>query len=269
MNLITNAAEAIEEQPGFIKLSTGVLDCDRNLLADSRLVDKPEPGRFVYLEVTDNGIGMSEETQRRIFDPFFTTKFTGRGLGMSAVLGIVKGHGGALFVKSVPGRGSTIKVAFPTIESDINVTTQKAEAAIESRSAATGPLSGSVLVVDDEKSVLRICVTMVKLCGLTVITASDGAEAIRKFRTHSNEIDLVLMDLTMPNMDGVAAMHELRRIKPEIKIILSSGFNEQELDERVGNQNPSGFIRKPYSMKNLKAELRRVLSGTAVEKQYG
>jgi PAS domain S-box-containing protein len=261
MNLITNAAEAIEAQPGVIRLSTGVQLCDRDCLTWSRLVEKPEPGRFVFLEVRDNGAGMSNEVQQRIFDPFFTTKFTGRGLGMSAVLGIIKAHSGALFLDSVPGQGTSVRVLLPV------ATEAEATQATDAAPPATDgefPLSGTVLVVDDERSVLKICVTMVKHCGLTAITASDGAEAVAIFRQRHAEIDLVLMDLTMPNMDGVAAMHELRSINPEIKIILSSGFNEQELDERTRDQNPSGFIRKPYSLKNLKAELTRVLLGAAV-----
>jgi len=259
MNLITNASEAIEIQAGRIKLSTGQVNCDRNCLSKSRLEEKPEPGRFVYLEVSDNGAGMAEKTQHQIFDPFFTTKFTGRGLGMSAVLGIVKAHSGALFLDSAPGRGTTIRVIFPTAE-NASVSPGMETAHAETVSyVSDAPTSGTVLIVDDEKSVLKVCVAMVTLCGFSTITASDGVEAVNTFRLRSNEIDLVLMDLTMPNMDGVAAMQELRRIKPDIRIILSSGFNEQELDERISNQNPSGFIRKPYSMKSLEAELRRVM----------
>jgi two-component system cell cycle sensor histidine kinase/response regulator CckA len=258
MNLITNAAEAIEEQPGFIKLSTGVKDYDLAALAGSRLIDKPEPGRFVYLEVTDNGAGMNEDTQARIFDPFFTTKFTGRGLGMSAVLGIVKGHGGALFVESAPGSGSTITVIFPALESEKIPAAKESEISAEKGAAAEVPLSGTALVVDDEKNVLRIAVAIVKHCGFSVIFAHDGVDAINKFREHAEEIDVVLMDLTMPNMDGVAAMDKLRLIKPDAKIILTSGFNELELDERISGPLPSGFIRKPYSLKEVEAELRRV-----------
>jgi PAS domain S-box-containing protein len=260
MNLITNAAEAIEIQPGQITLSTGITYCDTAYLSRSRLEEKPAPGRFVFLEVTDNGCGMTTQVQQRIFDPFFTTKFTGRGLGMSAVLGIVKAHSGALFLDSTLGKGSTIKVFFPA--SDTNLTMPEIESQhAPSGTIDTGPVTGTVLVVDDEKAVLKICVTMVKHFGFNALTASDGEEAIRTFQAHSDEIALVLMDLTMPNMDGVAAMQELRRIKPEIKIILSSGFNEQDLDERISDQNPSGFIRKPYSMKNLEAELTRVMRG--------
>lgn len=255
MNLITNASEAIEVQAGRIRISTGQQTCSEARLAKSRLEVKPSPGQFVYLEVSDNGAGMSEQTQQRIFDPFFTTKFTGRGLGMSAVLGIVKAHSGALFLDSSPGRGTTIRVVFPTAESQLESPPEIIHVA-EKKSQS---LSGMVLIVDDEKSVLKICVSMVRHCGLATITAFDGAEAVNIFRAHSHEIDLVLMDLTMPNMDGVAAMLELRKIKPDVRIILSSGFNEQELDERIRDQNPSGFIRKPYSLKNLEAELMRVL----------
>lgn len=257
MNLITNASEAIEVQAGRIEISTGQLNCSTVCLAASRLEEKPPPGNFVFIEVSDNGAGMSEQTQQRIFDPFFTTKFTGRGLGMSAVLGIIKAHSGALFLDSTPGEGTTIRVVFPTTEQ--TALPELPPETIQTAGKKSDSLSGMVLIVDDEKSVLKICVSMVRHCGLTTITAADGAEAVTKFRAHSHEIDLVLMDLTMPNMDGVSAMIELRKIKPDIRIILSSGFNEQELDERIRDQNPSGFIRKPYSLKNLEAELRRVL----------
>jgi CheY-like chemotaxis protein len=179
---------------------------------------------------------------------------------MSAVLGIVKGHGGALFIESIPGKGSTIRVAFPAFESKVSEIEPNDNSATDKPAyEVTGAMSGTVLVVDDEKTILRICSTMIKHCGYSVITASDGVEAIRIFRDHCDEIDLVLMDLTMPNMDGAAAMQEIRSIKPDTKIILSSGFNEQELDGRISNQSPSGFIRKPYSMKNLGDELRRVM----------
>ena len=262
MNLITNAAEAIEIQPGRITLSTGQQNCDLACLSKSRLEEKPAPGNFVYLEVRDTGIGMSTQVQERIFDPFFTTKFTGRGLGMSALLGIIKAHSGGLFLESAPGKGTTIRVIFPAAEDAVLTPAESEPAPSETPPVIDdSPLSGTVLVVDDEKSVLKICATMVKLCGFSTITASDGAEAVKTFRQRSDEIDLILMDLTMPNMDGVAAMHELRSIKPDIKIILSSGFNEQELDERISDQNPSGFIRKPYSMSNLETELRRVMQG--------
>ena len=152
---------------------------------------------------------------------------------MSALLGIIKAHSGGLFLESAPGRGTTIRVIFPAAEAAVPPAAPEPAHSEAPPEIANAPLSGTVLVVDDEKSVLKICATMVKLCGFSTITASDGMEAVKTFRQRSDEIDLILMDLTMPNMDGVAAMHELRRIKPDIKIILSSGFNEQELDERI------------------------------------
>jgi len=262
MNLIVNAAESIEEgQQGQIKLTSGIQDCDQSSLAASLLEEKPEPGCYVFFEVRDNGCGMSAETLKRLFDPFFTTKFTGRGLGMSAVMGIMKTHCGALFVESEPGRGTCFRVLFPVSQSAVQVTGTECTASQPETGAIQGsPLSGLALVVDDEKPVLRVCAKMVKLCGFSVITACDGVDAVTKFREHADDIVVVLMDLTMPHMDGIAAMNEICRIRPGIKVILSSGFNDDELSERLTSQAaPAGFIRKPYSMDVLESELQRVV----------
>jgi signal transduction histidine kinase len=271
MNLITNAAESIEDQPGTIRLTTGVRNCDQSFLAGSLLDEKPVPGRYVCMKVSDNGCGMSEETLKRLFDPFFTTKFTGRGLGMSAVMGIMKSHCGALFVDSEPGRGTTFKALFPVSDSVLtdtalerlppNLPLEKGgtESNPEQFIAPENSCSGVVLVVDDEKSVLKVCSKMVTLYGFTTITACDGIDAVTKFREHADEIVVVLMDLTMPNMDGITAMNEILGIRPDAKVIISSGFNREELKERFNVQLPSGFIRKPYNMSELEAELRRIM----------
>lgn len=264
MNLITNAAESLENRSGIIRIATGVQTCDDALLAGSVLDEKPQAGRFVALEVTDNGCGMSKEVARRMFDPFFTTKFTGRGLGMSAVMGIMKSHSGALFVESEPGKGSTFRVLFPVMDSaSPDETVIPAIKPAENDVSAQKPLSGLALVVDDEKSVRRTCSNMVRLCGFTVIDACDGIEAVARFREHADEIVFVLLDQTMPNMDGVSAMNEIYAIRPDMKVILASGFNEDELGERITGNQPAGFIRKPYSMGALETELRRVLLGEA------
>lgn len=263
MNLTINAAESIEKQPGVIRLSTGVQDCDQEMLAQSLVDDKPAPGSYVFLEVRDNGCGMDDDTLKRLFDPFFTTKFTGRGLGMSAVMGIMRTHSGALCVESEPGKGTTFRVLFPIPESARPAELQEADrpSLPETCTVLKGPLSGVVLVVDDERSVLNVCSKMVTLCGFTAITACDGVDAVEKFREKSDEIVAVLMDLTMPNMDGITAMSEILVIRPDARVILSSGFNEEELSERITGQVPAGFIRKPYSMKVLETELRRVVNG--------
>ncbi len=258
MNLMSNAAESIEGQ-GSIRFTTGTQNCDQDCLAASLLDEKPEPGRFVFLEVSDNGCGMSAETLHRLFDPFFTTKFTGRGLGMSAVMGIMKAHRGALFVESEPGIGTTFKALFPAMDAARPSQVKAPAAQPEQPSLPVKQLSGVALVVDDEKSVLRICSKMVKLCGFMVITACDGVDAVNKFREHANEISVVLMDLTMPNMGGITAMGEIYSIRPDSRIILSSGYNEDELAEHITSQPPAGFIRKPYSLNALEAELHRVM----------
>ena len=263
MNLIINAAEAIEESPGFIRISTGVHICDQAFLEGSLLDEKLKPGHFLFLKVSDNGCGMNEMTLKRLFDPFFTTKFTGRGLGMSAVLGIMKIHGGALFVKSEPGEGTTFKALFPLHEPAHFAETQAPPActisSLEKLTLPDDTLSGVALVVDDEKSVLKTCKKMVEICGFRVITAGDGIDAINKFKENADVIDVVIMDLTMPNMDGITAMNEIYSIKPESRIILASGFNKEDLVDRF-SQRPSGFINKPYSLNLLEAELRRVMA---------
>ena len=260
MNLIINAAESIEGERGSVRLTTGILNCDQSCLTESLVDEKPEPGSFVFLEVSDNGCGMNEETLKRLFDPFFSTKFAGRGLGMSAVMGIIKLHCGALFVESEPGKGTSIKVLFPFTESVLPDIDQESVSPLPEKSASPeSPFTGLALVVDDEKSVLKICTKMIELCGFNAITASDGIEAVAKFRENADEIAVVLMDLTMPNMDGITAMGEIFSIRPDVKVILASGFNKEELGERIASQAPSGFIRKPYSMKLLEAELRKVM----------
>lgn len=260
MNLVINAAESFQEQPGFVTLTTGVQNCEQACLAASRLNVKPAPGRYLFLEVRDNGCGMSEETLKRLFDPFYTTKFTGRGLGLSAVKGIIETHGGALCVESEPGSGTTFRVLFPIPETPPPAAIHEIiEPPPLQCTLPESPLSGVALVVDDEKSVLKICTKMVNLCGLKTITACDGIDAVAKFREHADDIVVVLMDLTMPNMDGITAMDEICGIRPDIKVILSSGFNKEELGDRITSRAPAGFIRKPYNLSVLEAELRRVV----------
>ena len=257
MNLITNGAESIAKQQGYVRITTGEKNCDQNYFSSSLLDLKQEPGSYVYLDVKDNGCGMSAETIKCLFDPFFTTKFTGRGLGMSAVMGIMKSHKGAMFVHSEQGKGTTFRVLFP-ISTTPTTIEPVAVASDAKHTSQDDVFSGTALVVDDEKPVLRTCAKMVQLIGYKVITACDGLDAVAKYREHQNEIELVIMDLTMPNMDGLAAMAEIYSIRPNTKVIISSGFNGADLNERITGKAPSGFIRKPYRLSVLEAELRRV-----------
>jgi len=264
MNLLTNAAESIEKQPGKVCIRTGVVTCDESVLSKSRLKEKPAPGMFVMMEVQDNGCGMSEEVLERMFDPFFTTKFTGRGLGMSAVLGIVKAHDGVLFLKSEPGNGSLFTVLLPAVDTGglQPAVSDDVVPGAAGECSADLPCSGLVLIADDEKHVLKVCARMVALCGFKVITASNGVEAVAKYRVHSDEIVAVLLDMTMPNMDGVTAMDEIHRIKDDARVILSSGYSEGELGDKITTRKQSGFIRKPYNMGELERELRRVVNSS-------
>ncbi|NLF39638.1 response regulator, partial [bacterium] len=259
MNLITNASEALEGRPGVITLKTGACDCDAACLAHSRLDEKPPPGRFVFVEVTDTGCGMDKETQERIFDPFFTTKITGRGLGMSAVLGIVRGHKGALTVNSAPGAGATIRVLLPLITAR-DAAADNAPAAARAHADA-GTLSGAILLVDDEPMVRNVCAKMLERCGLSVMKAASGAEAIALVREHHGRIDAVILDLSMPQMDGMTALREMRKVEPGIKVILSSGYSEQEALEHGREAGTVGFLQKPFVLDQLRNEVQRVLKG--------
>ena len=263
MNLITNASEAIGDEPGVITLSTGVRDCDVSYLGRSRLHETPPAGRYAYFEVVDTGCGMDEPTQKQMFDPFFTTKFTGRGLGMAAVLGIVRGHLGALLVDSAAGKGATIRVLIPAVEAPLGAAAP-AEGASSGRAEAA-PLStgrGTILIVDDEAMVLQPCVAMVESMGFAVLTAVDGEQAVEVVRRHGAGIRAIILDLTMPRLDGAAALERILCLEPEAKVILSSGYDETEATQRVAKERLAGFIRKPYHLEQLRSTLQRVLGAT-------
>lgn len=259
MNLINNAAEAIGGEPGEIMIATGVQECDWKMLQHSKLEMKPPPGRYVYLDVTDSGCGMDEETQQRIFEPFYTTKFTGRGLGMSSVMGIVKSHNGAILLYSEPKLGSTFKVLLPIFTGQ--------QAAIPygfAESETSGPhpdVSGMVLVVDDEEPVREVCREFLHDMGMQTMGAADGLEAVEIFSRHMHDISLVILDLTMPRMDGVTALHELRLLQPGAKILISSGHALKTTEKMFVDDTPDGFIQKPYQLQEIKDKITGIIHG--------
>jgi two-component system cell cycle sensor histidine kinase/response regulator CckA len=256
MNLVINASEAIGERSGIITISTGARECSREYLHDTYLEPNLPPGLYLTLEVSDTGSGMDEETQARLFEPFFTTKFTGRGLGLSAVLGIVRGHKGTLKLESELGKGTTFSVLFPASEAPT-------ERQACGNGAQTGGwrTEGTVLLVDDEETIRTLGAGMLTSLGCTVLTAADGREALEVFGEHREEITLVLLDLTMPHMDGEEAFRELRLIDPEVRVIISSGYTEKDVTSRFAGQAPVGFLQKPYSMAELTERLRAALEG--------
>ena len=263
MNLITNAAESIGDENGSISLSTGTMDCSRQYLDHVNMtlrasLNEPLPeGMYTFLEVGDTGCGMDPEIIDRIFDPFFTTKFTGRGLGMSAVLGIIRGHRGALNISSEVGTGTTIRVLFPVSEN----TAIRASGSFETRSENPDwQGNGTILVVDDEESILLLASKMLKRLGFDVLMAKDGVEAMKVHSEHLGEIDCTLLDLTMPKMDGKEVFRQIKIQEPEARIILSSGYSEEEATLEFTGKGLSGFISKPYQSSQLKALLSSVFN---------
>lgn len=253
MNLVMNAAEAIgENKSGRVVVSTKARQIEDAEALQNFASWELGAGLYVLLEVCDNGLGMDEGTQARIFEPFFTTKFTGRGLGLSAVLGIVKAHKGALSVHSRAGEGTTFQVLFPSI--DI-------------ASAPPFPLrvkhelqgAGTILVIDDEPFVRNMAKFALERYGYNVTTAMDGASAVAVFREHPEKISLVLLDLTMPVMSGEETLAELMAIRPNVCVLLSSGFSEMEALRRFAGKSLAGFIQKPYTATQLAEKVKGIL----------
>ncbi len=245
MNLIINASDALHEQEGQITVTTKIQPIDRDDVESIYLEGELTAGRYVVLEVADDGCGMDDATRERMFDPFFTTKATGRGLGLAASLGIVRGHGGAVKIESEFGRGTTIRVLFP--ESPGRSEERPAEA-----EPAESPASrGIVLIADDEAGVRRVLKRMLELDGFEVIATEDGRECVDVFSARSDEISLVILDLSMPRLGGAEAIRELRKVRRDVAVILSSGYDEQESTARFGRDGVAGFLRKPYDEATL------------------
>jgi len=252
LNLITNANEAIGTKSGVISFSTGVMSVDNTYLSGLYSTNDLPEGRYVFVEVSDTGCGMEPSTIDKIFDPFFTTKFTGRGLGMSAVLGIVRGHHGGIRVYSELGKGSTFKILLPATD------TVLASHADSTVGKETCHMEGKILVVDDEETIREIAVLMLKKLGFSTLTAQDGLDALDVYAMHQHDISGVLLDMTMPKLDGKECFRELRRLNPKVRVILSSGYNKQEATSQFVGQGLAGFIQKPYSLDALMKIMKSV-----------
>ena len=255
MNLALNAADAIGESGGVVRLATRLVRADRALLDSMYLSPQLPEGDYVRVQVTDTGCGMTPETLARVFDPFFTTKFTGRGLGLAAVLGIVRGHRGAIRVESAPGLGTTFTLLFPAIKE-----APPAPAPQAPSTADLAPLARTVLVVEDEASVRRTVEAVLKRQGITLLFAVDGLSGVELFRQHHRKIDAVLLDLTMPKMSGAEALRHMRAIDPAARILLMSGFDETVESERHENLGQVGFVQKPFTPQLLVEKIRTALA---------
>ncbi len=261
MNLIINASEAMQARPGRVAISTAAIDVDADFIAQTFRSNEPSlsAGRYVRIEVHDTGSGMSEETLGRVFDPFFTTKFTGRGLGLAAVSGILRGHRGAVRVYSHVGQGTTFQVFLPVAQ---EYALQSADLIAESPpSAHLG--WGTVLLADDEETVRRVGLAAMQRLGYEVLLAEDGKQAVELFTEHHRKTRLIILDLTMPVMSGEESLDLLRKVDPQIPIVLSSGYNQVEIIRRFTKQNITGFLEKPYTVTQLREAIAKALPESA------
>ncbi len=239
MNLVINVAEAIETEYGRIIIETGETLVTSDQRANYRGIELLATGRYVYLKVIDNGIGMDEATLARIFQPYFTTKKRGSGLGLSATLGIVQKCQGGLKVESVPGSGTTFTILFPASEAAIAVAPL--------RTPPSAGMARAILVVDDEAPVREGISDILTTEGIKVFLAADGRDCVEKFKRYQSEINLVLLDMKMPVMNGEEIFYALRAIDPSVRIVLSSGYNEPETTNRLLRLGSTQFLAKPYS----------------------
>ena len=255
LNLVLNASEAMSahaDKAGTVRISTATGTFDANRLARSVAGGEPKAGPYVWLEVEDDGIGMDEATAAQMFDPFFTTKFVGRGLGMAAVLGIVRGHQGAIEVDSRPNRGTRVRVFFPAQKA------QPLRASVQPPAKAKG--QGLVLLVDDERNVRLSTELLLRELGFDVLVARDGVDAVEIFRLQHPRVDAVLLDMTMPRMNGMDTLRELRRMAPDVPVVITTGFAKldgvpQPCDE------PDGVLTKPYTEERLSWTIQKAIQG--------
>ncbi|MET0283581.1 MAG: PAS domain S-box protein [Polyangiales bacterium] len=259
MNLVINAAESYGTSAGIVRVEVGHEEIGPAGLPWLRSPDPVRPGEYVYLEVRDQGVGMDEGTLKRVFEPFFTTKTTGRGLGLAATLGIVRTHGGHLTVRSRLGAGTTFRAYFPLCrEAEEQVVSEplKPTPRVEQRTR-------TLLVVDDEPMVREFAHRLLETEGYSVIEAGSGGEALSLLRGRIAEIDGVLLDLSMPGMDGDALLSELRSFAPELPVIVHSGHSLESTSERLVQWNIAGVLQKPYRAARL-SEMVRGLFGDPV-----
>lgn len=253
MNLITNASESYSDAAGEVWIDVGKMCVDKEWLSTCALGDELKEGEYVYVEVKDSGCGMDGATVEKIFEPFFTTKFTGRGLGMSAMMGIVKAHHGAIHIYSEPGQGTMVRVAFPAVD-------QQAEPLIDDVPVAGEHANALIMIVDDEADILEYAESVLSELGHDVITATSGEEALELFQQEKRKIDLVITDATMPGMSGDQLCQQLHSIDWDVKLVLSSGYDENDVTPEMQSGLLSGFIQKPYSPEKLTHEVFKALS---------
>jgi CheY-like chemotaxis protein len=255
LNLVLNAAEAIGDQAGVIELHTSAVPAAQAGLAQLDLTPEQIAEEYVLLRITDTGGGMDAQTRTRVFDPFFSTKFTGRGLGLAAVLGIVRGHHGGLSIQSEPGRGTIVTVLLPTARHAPG----RGQEALASLQPAHTPATAAntVLVVDDDPAVRAVAARMLERLGYTTLQAADGQTAIEQFQNNHQAIALVLLDLVMPQFNAEQVVSEFQRIKPGVQVVIMSGYTRHEAAQHFSTVAPSSFLQKPFTSDELRSVVGR------------
>jgi len=259
-NLVTNAGEAMGSAGGSVRLSLSTCPAAEVPTAHRFPIGwQPQGPDYACLEVADTGVGIASADIEKLFDPFFSTKFTGRGLGLSVVLGLVQAHGGALTVASPPGQGSIFRVYLPISTEEIPSLPERAVQAPEHEGG------GTLLLVDDDEMLMESACALLDLLGFTVLTAQDGIEALEVFRQHQTEIRCVLTDLTMPRLDGWGLLSALRQLDPNLPVILASGYDKTQVLGGTHSDRPQAFLSKPFSLEQLRDALGQALvaSGSA------
>jgi two-component system cell cycle sensor histidine kinase/response regulator CckA len=251
--LISNASEALGDKEGVITVRTGVVTADADSLRSAYLADDLPGGEYVFVEVIDTGCGMGPETLARVFEPFFSTKFVGRGLGLAATLGVVRGHRGAVKVTSAVGQGSTFQLFIPRAGGERAASTPDAD-------LLAWRDTGTILAVDDEEGIRLLAQTVLQQAGFRVVVAHDGQEGIEVFQKHP-EIVLVLLDLTMPRRGGVQALEVMRRLRDHIPVVLMSGYSLNDMPLGLVKEGLVGFLQKPFTATGLLAAVKRALAG--------
>jgi len=253
MNLVINASEALGDKGGQISISCGSIAASAVPWNEAILAPENPTGTFVWVEVGDTGAGMSVETLAQIFEPFFTTKFAGRGLGLAAVLGTIRGHKGGLIVKSRFEAGSTFRFFLPASSDPVPAKKISPALPIETR------YRGCAMIVDDEDPVRFVATRMLEICGFEVISSSDGVDAVERFQKLTESPVLVLLDLTMPRMGGVEVLGIMRKRYPQLPIVLMSGYSQRDAGTLLNDEKITGFLQKPYTFSQLKEQLDRLL----------
>jgi len=253
VNLVTNASEALEEGSGSVSIRTGSRHCSEEFLHAAHLAEPLPPGQYAFLEVRDTGCGMGREVSEKMFDPFFTTRFAGRGLGLPAVLGIVRGHRGAIELDTAPGQGTLIRLYFPALET------------ASKNFLATGEVLGDwhghgmVLLADDEEIVLSVGTMMLKHVGLDVITAPDGNTALERASQYSDKLQCIILDMSMPAMDGDATCARFKEQHPDVPIVIASGYMREELEGKFAKGRIAAFLSKPFELADIQSVMRGLL----------